>query len=228
MGFQFPPKHVEYIREFLTLPDERIDGFLLALDQASPHFNFYDLSAQIFSPENLPWKLTQGIILVLVSLYRTADKGEKTIERFLDEDVFPSLRTAKVFSAEDGGDDWKKLRRFFLSGLSHEPTIGTAAKAGPVQTDHDRIFCEARVLTDLRPIYHFDISERPSAAVVIHMLKITHRDHYGKKYDSFFALDSNDLTTMKQVIERASKKEETLRDVMKDTGVTVLDARLFY
>jgi len=83
-------------------------------------------------------------------------------------------------------------------------------------------------LTDLRPIFHFDISEKPSAATVVHMLKITHRDHYGKKYDSFFALDSNDLVSMKQVIERASVKEETLREVMKDTGVTVLNAGLFY
>jgi len=227
MSFRVPPDHAEYLREFLKLPDEKIDAFLAALDKASPQFNFHDLALQVFSSEGVPWELTEGILRVLVSLYRTGDR-EQTLQAFLDEDVFPSLIGAQIFSPEKYNDEWTKLRRFLTSALSTERTVGTAAKAGPVLTAHDHIFCEARVFTDLRPIFHFDVSERPSAATVVHMLKITHRDEYGKKYDTFFALDSNDLMIMRRAIERAFKKEETLRDVMKDTGVTVLKAGTFY
>lgn len=216
-----------YVKELLKLPDEKIDGLLAALDKAGPQFNYHGLSLQIFSPEILPWELTEGIVRVLVSLYRTADM-EAPIQTFLDEDVFPSLIKAKVFSAESCDDEWKKLRKFLLSALSRERTVGTAAKAGPVQTDHERIFCGARILTDLRPIYHFDVSEKPSAATIVHMLKITHRDRFDKEHDLFFALDSNDLAALKRVVERATEKEKTLRDVMKDSGVTILDPGLFY
>jgi|SRR5271157_3695821 len=227
MSFQVPADHAIYLREFLKLPNEKIDGFLAALDKADPQFNYHDLSLQISSPEIIPWELTEGIVRVLVSLYRTVDK-EAPIETFLDEDVFPSLMRAKVFSPESSDNDWKKLRKFFLSALSVEHSVGTAAKAGPVQTDHERIFCGARILTDLRPIYHFDISEKPSAATIVHMLKITHRDYYDRKHDLFFALDSNDLAILKQIVERAVEKEKTLRNVMKDSGVTILNAGLFY
>jgi transcriptional regulator of aromatic amino acid metabolism len=227
MPFRVPADHAGLLREFIALPDEKIDRFLEALDKAPPQYNFHDLALQVFSDEIMAFELTEGILLVLVSLYRTADL-ERPTEGFLDADVFPSLMKANVFSAEKSNEEWAKLRKFFLSALSRERTLGTAAKAGPVQTDHDRIFCGARILTDLRPIYHREISEKPSAATVVHMLKITHRDHYGKRYDSYFALDSNDLALIKNVVERAEKKEETLRNVMKDSGITVLGAGLFY
>jgi hypothetical protein len=227
MSFQVPGDHAVYLREFMKLPDEKIDGFLAALDKAEPQFNYDDLSRQIASSDLLPWKLTEGIVRVLVSLYRTADM-EAPIPTFLDEDVFPSLVRAKVFSEENRDEEWKKLRKFFLSALSRERTVGTAAKAGPVQTDHERVFCGARILTDLRPIYHFDTSEKPSAATIVHILKITYRDQYDKKSDLFFALDSNDLVTIHKIVERAAEKEKTLRSVMKNSDVTVLDAGLFY
>ena len=227
MSFRVPAAHAGYLREFLKLPDEKVVAFLAALDKASPQFNFHDLALQVFSPDGLPWELTEGILQVLVSLYRTGDR-EQPLQTFLDGDVFPSLIGAKIFSPEHSNEEWKRLRGFLMSALSTERAIGTAAKAGPVQTDHDRIFCGAKILTDLRPIYHFDISEKPSAATIVHMLKITHRDHYGHKYDSFFALDGNDLAAIKRIIERAAEKEQTLRGVMKDTGITILEAGTFY
>jgi hypothetical protein len=60
------------------------------------------------------------------------------------------------------------------------------------------------------------------------MLKITHRDQHKRIFDSYFALDGNDLEAMRGLIERAQKKEETLRQVMKDTGVTILAPGYFY
>jgi hypothetical protein len=219
---------VRYLQEIVKLPDEKIDGFLAALSKADPRFNFQDLAEQIFSPELLSWDLTKGAILVLVSIYRTVDHRGESKERFLDQDVLPSLESAKVLSEDNREEEWTKLRRFLLSALSCERSLGTAAKAGPVQTDHDHIFCEARILTDLRPIYHVEVSEDPTAATVIHMLKITHRDNYSHRYDTFFALDSNDLAALQQTIKRATQKEETLRNIMKDTGVVVLKAGTFF
>jgi hypothetical protein len=228
MAFRVPENQAEYIREFLKLPDEKVEGFLAALEKAEPQFNYYELSQQMYSAESLTWDLTLGIVSVLVSLYRTGDREKVPIEKFLDEDVHPSLTRADVFSPESSDDEWKKLRKFFLSALSHERSVGTAAKAGPVLTEHERIFNNARIMTDLRPIYHFNISDKPDAALIIHTLKISQRDPHGNNSDLFFALDSNDLATMKQVIERAVEKEETLKDVMKNSGVAILDVKAFY
>jgi hypothetical protein len=228
MSFRVPPEDVARLRELLKLTDEQLSRLLASLAEAPPEFNYFDLAARIFAPDNISFPQTQGIIQVLVSLYRTADKRELPMEKFLDEDAFQSFSQVEVFSKEGKEQEWGKLRSFLLSALTKERSIGTAAKAGPIQTDHDQIFSGARILTDLRPIYHLNVAEAPSAATVVHMLKITHRDHYKGNYDSYFALDNNDLAVMKGLIERAQKKEETLRQIMKDTGVTILAAGYFY
>ncbi len=230
MSFRVPSEDVLRLRELLKLTEEQLSKLQTALSTAPPVFNYNDLASEVFDPNanDVSFEITQGIILVLVSLYRTADKRAMPLEKFLDEDVYPSFVEARVFSAEHTKDEWTRLRSFLMPALSDERSVGTAAKAGPVQTDHDRIFTGARILTDLRPVYHFDVTETPSAATVIHMLRITHRDNFEKKYDSYFALDSNDLEAMKDMIERAQKKEETLRRFMKDTGVTILNAGYFY
>jgi hypothetical protein len=229
MSFTLPPQDAARLRELLKLTDEQVSGLLTALSKAPAEFNYNDLTAKVFAPDNhISRDVTQGIVLVLVSLYRTADKREAPIAEFLDKDAFPSFSQAGVFTPEDKDREWTKLRSFLLAALSEERSVGTAAKAGPVLTDHDHIFSGARILTDLRPIYHLNVAETPSAATVVHMLKITHRDHYQRNFDSYFALDSNDLETMKRIIERAQKKEETLRKVISETGVTVLAAGYFY
>jgi hypothetical protein len=60
------------------------------------------------------------------------------------------------------------------------------------------------------------------------MLKITQRDQRGNKADLFFALDSNDIATMKEIIARAEKKEQSLRGVVENSGITVLNVRSTY
>ena len=230
MAFRVPPDQIGHIKKFLELSDEKIDGFLNALTKARPQFNVADLAAEISEPLDVPRPLADGIVRVLASIYLTRDLGTPPLENFLDREVFLALKRAQVFPAEAENTEaqWKRLRKFLLAALSLERSLGTAAKAGPVLTQHERIFSGARILTDLRPIYHLDVSEKPDAAVIIHMLRITQRDNYGKHTDEYFALDSNDIKLMKDVLERALKKENTLKSIMKNSGVTVLDPKLFF
>lgn len=227
MALRVPEQQIVHIKKLLELPDDKIEGFLSALVQAKPAFNVFDLSAEVSSQSGLPIELTLGIIRVLASLYLTRNWREPA-ETFVDREVFVALRAAQTFSAEDVDAQWRKLRKFFIAALSLERTVGTAAKAGIVLTQHERIFSGARIMTDLRPIFHLDVSQKPDAAVIVHMLQIVQRDDFGNKTDQYFALDSNDIVVMKEIIERAMKKEETLKGVMKDSGVTVLDAKSYY
>ena len=60
------------------------------------------------------------------------------------------------------------------------------------------------------------------------MLKITQRDNFGHNKDYYFALDSNDLATIQELAERAKAKEKTLKSLMENSGVTVLNPKLFF
>lgn len=227
MALRVPESQIGHIKKFLELPDETIERFLVALTDAGPQFNVDDLASEVAATVDIPHFLANGIVRVLASIYLTLD-FRTPIEEFVDQDVSFALKRAHAFPAETADTQWKRLRKFLIAALSLERSLGTAAKAGPVLTHHERIFSGARIMTDLRPIYHLDVSEKPDAAVIIHMLKITHRDNFGKHSDEYFALDGNDIAAMKELLERAEKKEKTLRSVMENSGLTILDPKLFF
>ncbi len=223
-----PQQQIDHIRKFLELSDDKIKGFLDALATAGPQFNVSDLSGVVSARLELPRDLTEGVVGVLASLYRTREGQDTPIETFVDQEVSAALKKARVFSEKNVDAQWAKLRKFLIAALSLEGIVGTAAKAGYVLTQHERIFVGARILTDVRPIFHSNVSEKPDSSVIIHMLRITQRDDYGNQADQYFALDSNDIRAVKKLIDRALKKEETLKSLMKDSGVTVLYPKDFF
>ena len=228
MALRVPEQQIVHIKKFLELPEDKIEGFLEALSKAGPRFNVYDLSDEVSNRLGLPNDLTEGVVQVLASLYLTWDGQHTPIETFVDQEVSDALKKAKAFSEENADAQWAKLRKFLIVALSLESTVGTAAKAGYILTQHERIFFGARIMTDIRPIFHLNVSEKPGSSVIVHMLRITQRDNYGNLSDQYFALDSNDIRSLKALIDRAMKKEETLKGLMKDSKVTVLQPKETY
>jgi hypothetical protein len=229
MALRVPASQVPSIKKLSELSPAKIDEFTKALESADPHFNTFMLADQVSRQLDLPVALISEILRVLAGLYLTYDRERKSIDKFVDEDVFIALKTARVFGDTNTVDEnWPKLKKFFAKALSFHRTVGTASKAGHILTQHERIFQTANVVTDVRPIFHRDLDEEPEAALIIHMLRITQRDRKGDTLDFYFAMDSNDIKVLKSAIERAMKKEETLMKQMKKANITCLKPGLVY
>ncbi len=205
----------------LTVPPGQVS-------KAGPQFNVADLASEVSDSLELPPGLVGGIVGVLGSLYLTKNAEDIPTEPFIDQIVYAALKRAGTFAEEKADAQWEKLRKFLVAALSLEKTVGTAAKAGHVLTQHERVFSSAQILTDVRSIFHQNVAEKPEAALIIHMLRLTQRDRYGHMTDHYFALDSNDIRKIRTTIDRAMKKEETLKKLMKDSNVTVLDPKETY
>ncbi len=230
MSLRVPNQQVDYIKKLLELSDEQIAALLTAFREVEPQFNTFDLAARVSRFTKLPYELVSGIVQVLASIYLTVGwtRSDESVEGFIDKEVFTSLRRENAFSSGKEDVEWQRFRAFLVSALSLERTVGTSIKAGHVMTTHEHIFKGARIMTDLRPIFHLDVSEKPDAAIIVHMLKISERDDYGEKTDTFYALDSNDIASLKLVVERAIRKEETLKALMEDSGVIVIAPKFFF
>jgi hypothetical protein len=230
MSFTVPPAQVAGFSALLSLPDDAVTDLLAALEAAGPQFNAEDLTNKVSTSSSVPKPILFEIALILVSLYRTVSKAKSTDELgpFLDTAVLPALKRAAVFSPDAQEAQWNKIRGFLHTALSMERTVGATAKAGPVLTEHERVFNDVRIMTDLRPIYHLNVSETPEAALIVHMMRITQRDQFSQKKSFYFALDSNDIAVMKRAIERAEQKEVALREIMKDSSVRILDVKPYY
>jgi len=107
--------------------------------------------------------------------------------------------------------------------LSYESSLGTTSKALDVMTEHERILCGARVITDVRSVFA-DPAEKPTAAVIVHMLKISY--HQNREHKDFYvALDSSDVRKLKEILQRAELKAKSLSAVLAGTGISILDAQ---
>jgi hypothetical protein len=228
MPLTVPPQHIEIIKKFVELPDEQITALLNALASAGPRFNVRDLADKALEHVKLPKELVRGMVQVVGSLYVTKDAQNAPMDAFVNEEVFSGLTKAGVFSKESADAQWAKLRGFLTAALSLEDTVGTAAKAGHILTQHERIFVSARILTDVRAIFHVNTADKPHSALIVHMLRMTYRDMHGNISNEFFALDSNDIRTFKGLIDRAIQKEETLKKMMADASVDVLHPKEYY
>jgi hypothetical protein len=78
----------------------------------------------------------------------------------------------------------------------------------------------------MRPVFA-DTDLSPKAVVVVHQLKIEVHSNAGGHPDShFFALDRNDLLTLRSVIDRALAKHEALRALADGLELPVLESWL--
>ncbi|MBC7818836.1 MAG: hypothetical protein IAG10_18250, partial [Planctomycetaceae bacterium] len=107
--------------------------------------------------------------------------------------------------------DVEPARLDFIRLLSCEASIGITGKAQDVMWGHGRVFRGAHVVTQIRPVFRKEISVPPDNAVLVHDLRIDYRE--GQIESScLVTLDSGRIRELIQVLERALKKEETLRN----------------
>lgn len=106
-----------------------------------------------------------------------------------------------------------------LTSLLETPCLVFLARDADVRQECERLFYNARILSDVRPIFD-DNCTSVIGATVIHNLRM--RYHGADGYQDFFvALDADDLEQLKQVIIRAEKKSSQLASMLKATGVTL-------
>ena len=231
MALEVPRKQVPLLKALLALPPIKMDQFTQALSDASPSFSTFKLTEEIRAHVEVPEQLLNGILRVIADLYRTRDRTGASIKTFVEDDIFMALESAKIFDDEDkrtARSNWPKLRKFFLAALAMHHSVGTASKIGHVMTQHERIFHDARILTDVRPVFHPDVADTPDAATVIHMLRMIQRNSQGKLSDIFVAMDRNDIISLRATLDRALAKEDTITKALSKAEVKLINPEEVY
>jgi hypothetical protein len=108
-----------------------------------------------------------------------------------------------------------------LSSLLQVDSIRLASKAFGLRHDHEREFCEAKIITDMRPVFA-DVHQKPTRVIVGHTLKLGYHE-YGEHKEFYLALDGSDVAELKKILQRAEDKESSLRNLIADTGLTEFD-----
>jgi hypothetical protein len=120
--------------------------------------------------------------------------------------------------------DAEKFKSF--SHRVHEllslPALVITSKAAGIMVGNSNTFCRARTISEVRPVFTEEEVLKPKAAIVVHQLNVIF--HSGPKLDEnefFVTLNSEDLVKLKNVIDRALRKDREIVSVLRD-GVQLL------
>jgi len=217
---QLPERYEPYLAEFLSLTPRELATFLRTIREEEPDLAGSKLAATITDRLSIARKRVDQVIRLLAGLQAARENLGLSVEDFVAE-----LRAAIEASGKPDllPKDWPSFQAAITEALSAESALAISSKALDVMLDHERFFCSARVLTDLRPVFKSGAEQEPPAFVTIHTLKIVYHESDDKHREFFVALDRNDVKRLTDLLGRALKKEESLKALTADKGIKILE-----
>jgi len=213
-----PEPYQAGVSTLAKLPDSVYTRLREALSRAPATFtNQRELLAWITSEVTAipPTELVR-VIRTLASLYRLRSRQPNVTVQDLAKDVAIAARDIPNFVIGDGVDLSKRLAEL----LAMESLNTTALKAKELQLESERTFCEARVITDIRPVFGESIDDPPTM-MIVHNLKIGFHEPGHK--DIYVALDAADISALQKTLQRAEEKAKKLHSILESTGLRSID-----
>jgi len=216
------------LRRPLSVPDEARSGLtqLAGLDDALTDLLFAAIHRQsprlLHAPfieaihDAVPDRLkpTSGSILqALISVSLGREESELSGEDF-------AWGVANSTDLEIPRPQREGLEVALLRAL-REPSLVVTAKAWDIQTENQANFGDARIVTEMRPIF-VDVADSPVSALIVHELRVT----YGNKQEAsefHIALDEVDVIRLIETLNRAQAKAQRLRETLKRIELSVLE-----
>jgi hypothetical protein len=215
MALQVPSRYIPALELVRNLTDAASKEFLRALESAHITSSAEAMANGIASSvPSIPKEELEKITDLLYSLYHVREFSELNRNDFLKELLESVREIAKPAISEQ---EFPALRQRFKDFLSVK-VLQSISKAIVLQRDQDRIYCEARIVSDIRPVFGEDVKQRPVAATITHTLNITYHEA-GDHKEFYVVLDQVDLEEMEKAIKRAMAKDETLDQLLSDSGV---------
>jgi hypothetical protein len=216
---QIPDSDQEPLAAFLALPKATADAFILALSESPVSFRRQDLVKSVQGKTGLTNDESAAIVRVLLALFLVGQDlaigTEELVEQValaVDESDHPSLRIDAKQRAELKDRLHQALR---------QNSLGLTAKALSVAIEHKYLLHQARIVTDIRPVFTGTANDAPGAFVVSHVPRLNcHKD--GGFEEFYVGMSSADLGRLAELVKRAQSKELTLRQAMKPCNVPVL------
>jgi len=227
MTLNLPEPSQEALRILLALSPEDAQLFERTLREAKPALWPEQLAEAVASTweGTLEGESVARLVHAIVGFYISRASMEMGIVDYVAQ-IRESMEALGDKSLLPADGDWSDFEARLGRLLDIEQPVEITAKAADVLLEHDHPFYSARIMTDLRPIYSGDPSERPAAAVITHTLKIVYQDRTRQAPAHFYVvLDSGDIQHLKELLTRAEEKGRALTTIVEQTGMTLLGPR---
>lgn len=202
-----PKEHQPILNRVRTMPEQALKEVLSALE------TFPETAPPV---QGLSAGQVEEIQGLLMELYR--------VRSFLDEEV-PEFAS----DLAEGLQDVEKFPSTEIPGLRERLTrllsirsLSIGSKAESLKAEYERRYCSARMITDARPIYGDDPSEPPVAGMIVHTLRISYHDNTAQLQEFYLAMDADDITAMRGLLDRAEVKARSLESLLAAAGMRIV------
>lgn len=160
----------------------------------------------------------EDIVRTLFTLYMFRSDADTPLAEFVSELVGAMQATGMeslALSEEEKVEFQDNITR-----LLSVNTLAIASKVEQLRLEFHKTFVDARIVTDIRPIFSKP-EERPMGAAITHTLKIEYHEE-GEHKEFYIALDAEDIQKMKRILQRADSKASSLRSLLKAVNLSDL------
>jgi hypothetical protein len=206
-----PDRYHLGLSEIVALSIEAVEAIAQTLAKVEPVHGTKELVSSVEHAAQISNEKADAIVRSLRSLYVLRASSEAEVPELVTK-LITAMQTSgkkplQVPDQEKGDLETKFTRLLSLKSL------GTFSKIEQLKSDHHSLFYDAKILTDLRPV--FDQPEQlPPGAIITHTLKIVCHEGLEHK-ELYFSLDSEDIVTLKKIVERAEVKLSSLKALLK-------------
>ena len=190
------------------MPDATLNALILEIERSADPPSITNLS-----PDD-----TKQAVDALSTMYTIRAFNEVPTQEFID-DVCNALREYEELTSTDEPNFRERLAR-----LLDIESLNVAAKGAALQSEHEHVFCSARILTDARPVYGKNVSDPPAAMIITHALKLSYHEGPGGRIREFYVgLGSRDIADLQEVLQRAEDKAKSLKAAIDVSKVKFID-----
>jgi hypothetical protein len=215
-----PDYYTQGIRDLAGLREDQAKELVSALRAEEPvYYNPNQLADSIATKVSIDKAVVGEIITALAGLYMGRAVTGLPIPEFA-QTILEAIEKKGLKPPEP--PSWARLKGNLVQLLELEGALPVASKALNVVTEQDRVFSQARVLSDLRSVFKDDPEVPPWAVAVIHTLRI-HYYQSGELKAFFVAMDDEDIRKLRETLDRAQKKSRTLKTLAASANIPVIN-----
>ena len=215
--FGVPAAHRELLAHLAALPDSQFEALAGALrPDSAPAFHSHSeftVSIKGAVPE---WTETEASLLAVALTSMLSAAASHGVEQ---EQFATSVSQSNDLDLDDS-------QRITLADriltLLTAPDVLLSGKAVDLATEYERRIHTVRIVTDVRPVGGTDPDSEPLGDVETHQLRIDAITGYDSQ-PYFFALDRSDLRRLKDCVDRAIEKSDSLTEWFKRMGFREVD-----
>jgi len=215
------PEKARRVFKWLASADDARQRILRALADAEPVPRLEQLARNIADSSEVEIKWVAKLLQELAALHEFRVRDQLSADD-LASDVVEAMVVDGIIP--DADTDQRQEISEFLSQALREQSLGVAARALSIQKSGEKVYCKARTITDLRPVFSVKIEVGASAAVIAHSLEIVY--HKGVNWNrSLFCVNmkKSDLEGLREAIERALEKDQSLTKMAAQLNLPILE-----